>query len=69
MVDASNSIYDFDWTSIFEWCMAGCESKNEHSKDTCWKEVGLPAPSLFNVLDVIIDIIGKTYMIIFFELV
>ena len=44
--------------------MVGCESKNGHQKDMCWKEIGLYDHNLLNVLHVIFNIIGETYMII-----
>lgn len=35
-VDAINleTMSDLEHTSIFDWCVIGCESKNEHQNDT-----------------------------------
>ena len=34
-VDVPNSVHDFKWMLIYEWCMAGREFKNGHPKHTC----------------------------------
>ena len=34
-VDMFDGFFDVKWTSLFEWCMGGCESKNMHQKDMC----------------------------------
>ena len=33
--------YIHNWTHIANWCVVGRGSKNEHSKDTCLKDIGL----------------------------
>lgn len=34
------------WACTFEWCMAKCEFKNGHPKNTCSKEIGLYAHNM-----------------------
>ena len=37
------------WTSIFEWCVVRCGSKNGHHKGImCLKEIGVSAQNMLN---------------------
>jgi hypothetical protein len=35
------SVTLFLWTRIFDWCVVWWGSKEQHQKDTCFKEIGL----------------------------
>jgi hypothetical protein len=39
-----------NWTTIFEWCMVRCGSKNGHQNDICLKEFELRAQHLLTIL-------------------
>lgn len=38
--------------------MVGCECKNEHQKDICWKDIDLCAQNMLTILDTMVNIIG-----------
>ena len=60
-----DSVCDLKQTLIFKRCMVECESKNGHLKDMCWKEIELHAQNLLAILDIIVNIIDGTCMIIY----
>ena len=39
----------------------GCEAKNGHQNDMCWKEIELRAQHLLTILDIIVNIIRWNY--------
>lgn len=56
--------YFINWTTIFEWRVARCGSKNGHKNgSTCLKEIELCAQDLLTILGSMIMniIIGWTY--------
>ena len=42
--------------------MVRCRSKNGHQKDICSKEIGLRAQNLLPILNLEVNIIGRTYV-------
>ena len=51
-------------TLISKWYMVGCESKNGHQNDVCRKEIGLPTQNSVTILDIMINMIGGSCVII-----
>jgi hypothetical protein len=35
--------FNLEWTFVFDMCVVGCESKNEHQKNQRRKEIGIGA--------------------------
>ena len=59
-----NSVAYLNQTSIFKWYGIRCGSKNAYSKDTCLKEMGVPAQNVITILGSIVNVIVGTYMTI-----
>ena len=55
-----NFVCDLKHTLVCEWFVIGCESKNEHQRNTCSNEIGLHV----NHSKCIVNIHWGTYMII-----
>ena len=45
--------------------MVGCITKNKHQHEMYWQEIALRAQSVLTILDVMVNIFGVTYMIIY----
>ena len=58
-VDVPNSNRTTMWTSIFEWEVVDCRSKNEQQKDMCLEEIGLCAQNMLTILSSIVNMIGR----------
>ena len=50
------------WTSMFEWYVDRCESKNEHQRDMYLKGIGLRAQNTLTFLGSVINMTVGTYM-------
>ena len=49
-------------TLVFCWCVVQGGSKSKHHKGTCFKEIGLPLRVLIPALQLIVNMIGGTYV-------
>ena len=62
-VDVPKSNIAMIWTSMFEWYMDRCESKDRNQKDMYLKEIGLRAQNMLTILgSIIVIVIVGTYM-------
>ena len=61
-VDVPNSNTKIIWSTIFEYYVVRCGSKNQYQKGTCLEEIGLCAQSMLTILVSIVDMIGGTCM-------
>jgi hypothetical protein len=59
-VDVPIFISILRWTHVFESCMVGCGPQI----DMCCKKIELCAQNLLTILDAIVKIFGRTYVII-----
>ena len=56
-VNRSNLVTYLNQKPIFKWCVLRYGFKNEHQKDTSFKEIRLHAQNLFIFLGSVVDII------------
>ena len=63
-IDVPDSVIYLSETSIFEWYMVRCDSKNKYQKSVCLKEIGLHAQNMITFLNLTINLIGGTYVTI-----
>lgn len=64
-INMPNLMFGLKLTPKYRWYMVGCESKNIHQKDVCWKEIGQSAQNLSIILDTIVKKNWVTDMIIY----
>ena len=67
MVDNPYSIIFLNWTPIVKQYVVSCCSKGKFektNKNTCSKEIGVHVQNMITILDVILNMVGETYMAI-----
>ena len=57
-VDRPHSNIATFWTLMFEWCVVGCGSKNNHWKYMCSNEIGLHVQIMLPSLSPVVNIVG-----------
>ena len=56
-------LLEMGMSTLFDYCLFDCASKNAYQKDTCLKEIRCHAQFILTILDSIVNIIEETYTI------